>query len=480
MNGRHHRDARDEALGRELDTLGVPDHGPRFWDQVDGRLQRDAYERDAVFAEALPDPALGRRLARLQLPEHGEDYWDEITDSLAFEAELRQRHGRRSLRRRWPKLVAAAAVAAAATFLVAAWFRLPASIGGAGRALAHVVLPPLQEGLTSAARIDDGVIVWTSRAGTSPATGEPDTSIFAYDLAARRLVAPVSTLASPKRLAAFGGGRVVWFDGRDGGSTLHVRDLRLGLDTTVEAAAVTNRDRHADTAALVARGQAAISGDTILWTDWTHGDGDILRYDLGTGLADALVRDPGRQEQPAIWGDMAVWVDGRNSLTEADGTVRDLDVYAADLRTDKEFPVCIAAGEQVHPSISGDVIVWQDGRDRTATAPGEWNIYAYDAGTQRESIVTDAAGPQTDPVISDDVVVWTDGPHADGRSAIMGCDLHTGRVFQISDDEGAYASPSISGRTVIWSARRGDGTQLAVYGATIAVSPRAITVTPLQ
>jgi beta propeller repeat protein len=342
------------------------------------------------------------------------------------------------------------------------------------------VLPPLQEGLTSAARIDDGTIVWTSRAGTSPATGEPDTSVFAYDLGTRRLLAPVATFASAKRLAAFGGGRVVWFDGRDGGSTLHVRDLRLGLDTTVEAAAVANRDRHADTAALVARGQAAISGDTILWTDWTHGDGDIWRYDLGTSVAAALVRDPGRQEQPAVWGDTAAWVDGRNSLTEADGTVRDLDVYGADLRSGKEFPVCIAAGEQVHPSVSGDVIVWQDGRDRTAASPGEWNIYGYDVGTQREFIVTDTAGPQTDPVVSDDVVVWTDGPHADGRSAIMGCDLHTRRVFQISDDEGAYTSPSISGRTVIWNAQRGDGTQLAVYGATIAVSPRAITVTPLQ
>lgn len=479
MSDRRLGDERDEALGRELGSLSVPDHGPRFWDAVDGSLEREAHERDEVFAAALPDPALGERLSTLPLPDHGREYWSEVSDALAFESSLRRRRSHVA-RRRWPRIVAAAATAAAATFLFASWFGMPESIGGAGRALAHVFLPPLQQGLSSAAKVDGTTLVWTSRVGTDPSTGEFDVSVFAYDLRTRQLGAPLSTFPSPKKLAAVNDGKVVWFDGRDGSSTIHVYDLRTAAETSVRPSVLDHPDKQSDTADLVARGQAAISGDVVVWTDWLHGNGDIWSYDLASDVASPLAQGPAREEQPAISGTTVIWADGRNGTTGPGGVVSDYDIYGADVRTGKQFPVCISSGDQVHPAISDNIVVWQDGRDRSGAAPNEWNIYGYNVATQREFIVTDAPGPQTDPEVSNGVVVWTDGPRADGTSVIEGCDLRSGRIFRISDGEGAYAFPSISGDTVVWSSLRGDGSQLAVYGATISVSPRAITVTPIE
>jgi beta propeller repeat protein len=50
----------------------------------------------------------------------------------------------------------------------------------------------------------------------------------------------------------------------------------------------------------------------------------------------------------------------------------------ATVTVSEAFPICIAAGDQFDPAISGDTVVWYDGRN------GNADIYGYDLSAHSE------------------------------------------------------------------------------------------------
>jgi beta propeller repeat protein len=58
------------------------------------------------------------------------------------------------------------------------------------------------------------------------------------------------------------------------------------------------------------------------------------------------------QQSPSISGDMVVWQDWRNQATSG------LDIYGYDLTTGKEFPVVVKPGPDSAPRISGQWVVY--------------------------------------------------------------------------------------------------------------------------
>ena len=75
-----------------------------------------------------------------------------------------------------------------------------------------------------------------------------------------------------------------------------------------------------------------------------------------------------KQWQPAISGNIVVWVDYR-SKPDTEAAIGNGDVYGYDLSTGTEFPICIDPADQSDPAISGNVVVWQDFRH------GNWDVY---------------------------------------------------------------------------------------------------------
>ena len=69
---------------------------------------------------------------------------------------------------------------------------------------------------------------------------------------------------------------------------------------------------------------------------------------------------------PDISGDWIVWADGRNGNS---------DIYAYNLATGEERPLCTNSANQLSPFISGNLIVWEDMRNPTTNRYGD--IYAY-------------------------------------------------------------------------------------------------------
>ncbi|MCK5016859.1 MAG: hypothetical protein KAS32_07280, partial [Candidatus Peribacteraceae bacterium] len=100
-------------------------------------------------------------------------------------------------------------------------------------------------------------------------------------------------------------------------------------------------------------------GETyVIYQDWYTND--LYAYHLSDNFTIQITDSPDLLEMsPTISGDIAVWVDFRNS----DPAVYEPDIYAYDIEKGVEFSVSVAPDIQNNPAIYGDRIVWQDSRN---------------------------------------------------------------------------------------------------------------------
>ena len=119
---------------------------------------------------------------------------------------------------------------------------------------------------------------------------------------------------------------------------------------------------------------------------------DIFRAVPDT-FGEPLVTAPGDQVNPAIEGNTIVYQDNRSGYYNESGAwVGEWDLYLKNLDTGSEIPLCLAAGDQVNPHISGNLVVWQDNR------AGDWDIYG--------AVMEDIADPVLAARVED--VFWAD------------------------------------------------------------------------
>lgn len=115
----------------------------------------------------------------------------------------------------------------------------------------------------------------------------------------------------------------------------------------------------------------AIYGDIVVWTEGY--DENVYGYNFATGKKIAIAAaqyGPCRREfnliisikEPAIYGDIVVWVDCRNG---------NKDIYGFNLSEKKEFQITSKNGMQRAPAIFDDIVVWEDYRNY------DWDIYGY-------------------------------------------------------------------------------------------------------
>lgn len=202
----------------------------------------------------------------------------------------------------------------------------------------------------------DRVVYTDRRAGAR----RPD--VYVYDLAAgaeRRLTATDAYKTEPSVWE----NRVAWFENRAGGFTydLFVYDLGTGVETRIpighgfpslqqiwqdrivwtafedgyniflyDLAAASQRRITSDEASPST--YIDISGNTIVWHDNRRGFGDIYAYDLRRDRERRVTAHPTGQYQPAIWGARVVWEDQRNDgLPGGSPVFVDSDIYLSEL-----------------------------------------------------------------------------------------------------------------------------------------------------
>lgn len=259
----------------------------------------------------------------------------------------------------------------------------------------------------------------------------------------------VPTAYSPKDLRA-GGGVIVWADYRNGSNNSDIfgYDPATKQQFTVREAPGNQSNPAVGSDYIVWQESGTQAGTCALWA-MNRANGSVFK--VQDNVSDLLY--------PNVGGRYALW--GQNATS----------LYACDLQTGQKFQVSDTAETwyEGFAAVSGDFVVWTDSR----SIPTGEDIYAKNLLTGEESPICTAPWPQGFPSIDGNIVVWKDGrDHRDAWGThdtdIYGYDLSTGQEFPIRVGPGSsFVSPqAISGNLVVWGEEHYvDGHYFNIYGA---------------
>ncbi|MBN1361760.1 MAG: right-handed parallel beta-helix repeat-containing protein [Sedimentisphaerales bacterium] len=180
-----------------------------------------------------------------------------------------------------------------------------------------------------------------------------------------------------------------------------------------------------------------ISGSIVVW----EGDGDIYGADI-SDLNDIRIfpicMAAQRQSDPAVSGNLVVWMDERNDLG---------DIYGADISDRehiREFEVCVQRGWQLRPDVDGALIAFSDGDDYS----GYIRTYCYSPQYGPTPYALSGSRYGAAPRIDGATIAWCGGGYQ-----VLGARVEFG-----------YASADGSIRNVT-TGRTYDYIQHAIFGA---------------
>ena len=196
------------------------------------------------------------------------------------------------------------------------------------------------------------------------------------------------------------GSQAVWVKLRGYGSKYY-EPLIVSYDVSDDSWSYLTRTGGGGTAAgesIYERRGPSVSNGRVLYQQRLNQPGSD--WDIYEAVADTFgvpaVEAPGDQVNPSLDGELVVYQDNRNGHADGSGGwVDDWDIYIMDLETGREQLLAAAPGDQVNPVIRGNVVAWEDNRN------GDWDIYAAE--------ITPAGGqqpPSPDLALSRGNVYW--------------------------------------------------------------------------
>jgi len=266
--------------------------------------------------------------------------------------------------------------------------------------------------------------------------------IYMYDLSTKK-EAQITSNEFIQEFPAIYGNRVVWEDERDfetNGLEIRMLDLSTHKEILITAGDIQWPD---------------VFGNLILWME-VHPDWHVNVYDLST-----------KEETNLVQGSIVYGyaIDG-NRIVMADNDNGICDIYMYDLSTKKETQIT-TSGKAYSPDVYGSKIVWEDNRN------GNWDIYMYDLSTKKETQITNH-GTAFDPAIYGNNIVWQD--NRNGNWDIYAYDLKTHQQIHttVKSDQ---VNPAIYDNKIVWTDYRNGKPD--IYMGTISYLPvAAFTASP--
>lgn len=174
------------------------------------------------------------------------------------------------------------------------------------------------------------------------------------------------------------GDTVVWQGNHAG--TWDIYGARL---TGVDATNWTAGPPFVVSSAAKAQTWPSTDGTTVVWQDFRNNEWDIYGATLGAGLTPTVTPIPepicaayAAQTHPQVAEELVVWQDMRDTQASLSYGA---DIWARDTEKATEFPIVVAKGDQVLPSLSFDTVVWEDGRAGDSDVYGAtvtpWSIH---------------------------------------------------------------------------------------------------------
>lgn len=164
----------------------------------------------------------------------------------------------------------------------------------------------------------------------------------------------------------------------------------------------------------------------------------------------------GRTNHPVIYGDIIVWEDERDRIPGAAFLAFNHDIYMYDLVNKVETRITTDISNQTEPAIYGNRIVWTDLRNNK-DEKSKSDIYMYDLDTKTETRITTDSSSQGEPAISDQAIVWTD--NRNGNADIYMYNFNTGTTTQVTTNNKDQRHPDISGSIIVWIDYRNDSSK---------------------
>ncbi|MBC8377968.1 MAG: hypothetical protein H8E62_02215 [Planctomycetes bacterium] len=187
-----------------------------------------------------------------------------------------------------------------------------------------------------------------------------------------------------------------------------------------------------------------IDGGLVAWQGGSFSTGTDIYWKTFADPNDPnTVSITGDQILPAVNGNIVVWEDRRNGLS-------DPDIYWQDvlLHDDPTYPMGLTVTDrQKAPAISGNIMVWHDRRN------GNYDIYGYDLSGVHLEICTDLAS-QYEAAVSGNIVVWRDG-RDDGYAGndIYMADISGSAPYSsvaVAPNSADQYRPAIDGNIIVW------------------------------
>jgi len=295
------------------------------------------------------------------------------------------------------------------------------------------------------------ILVYEDHLGGSP-------SIFLYDFTTRE-TRRISSTGSSQYAPHTDGKYVVWIDNSFNVQSINLYNIAAGETSRLTTTGSEKRS-------------PKVHYPWVVWSDYRDNSWEIFAYNISTKETKKIARhnygflrkefdaDGNRrahhdgQITVTIWNDRIVWTDFRNQKW---------DLYGADLKTGREFPVVIEQRDQFSPYLEGERLVYQDNREYSS------NIYLYDFKTGQSRLICGAQRDQEFPKISGNIVVWQD--FRNQRWDIYGYDLNTSREIVFINKQHHQTHPSISGNRIVFMDNSKSREDIAMVNVANVVTP---------
>ncbi len=153
--------------------------------------------------------------------------------------------------------------------------------------------------------------------------------------------------------------------------------------------------------------QPSVSGDKIVWTDYRNGTSDIYMYDLIAGIETRISYGPGNESHPHIDGNFVVYQDTRPDPNNPGYSITNAYLYDIAKKTAKIM------GLGSMPKISGNQIVYTNFLTR--------NLYLYDIASGSPGFISHM---RDTPYISGTTII-SKGELSAGISGLYAYDIQT-------------------------------------------------------
>jgi beta propeller repeat protein len=242
----------------------------------------------------------------------------------------------------------------------------------------------------------------------------------------------------------------------------------VALAVPASASATQIVDRFTVVAAPATQSHADLAADVVVYQqNDTKKDGsgwNIYGHNLTTHATFPVCVAPGDQVLPSISDTLVVWEDHRAG---------NADIYGYVLGTPAPFGICTDLKQQRRPRVDAGWVVWQDDRN------DNWDIFGWRLGDPAGGTAIDAGEfDQTEPDVWGDNVVYTDRWYDGKDKDIRGYNRVADYVFKVCVDGSAQDHPAISGNTVVWrDARSATTGGTDIFGFDLETSSEFIVTT---